>query len=172
MSVWLRPAVSPRAASQPVPGSAPAQALPHGDGILGRVQGQVTGALLRALPVPQPVSSVAPGQPQPLPTVEYKCRGPEEQLQGTDLSSSGVCPQTRPGTQPRPVHTARIQPSSLCSAIFKTPKENSHLCLLETWRVPRSQELCSFSNLPELASDIKPNKQTERGLLCKKVPPN
>lgn len=64
------------------------------------------------------------------------------------------------------------QPASLCSAIFKTPKGNSHLCLLETWRVPRSQELCSFSNLPELASDIKPNKQTERGFLCKKVPPN
>lgn len=64
------------------------------------------------------------------------------------------------------------QPASLCSAIFKTPKESSHLRLLETWRIPpairRSQEPCSFSNPPELASDIKPNKQTERGLLCKK----
>lgn len=92
-------------------------------------------------------------------------------------ASSCVCPVPRTGLGHSPIVSPLCtppasQPASLCSAIFKTPKENSHLCLLETWRVPRSQELCSFSNLPELALDIKPNKQTERGLLCKKVPPN
>lgn len=115
---------------------------------------------------------------------------PQQQTSTEDLKTSSgghppalwglACPQHWPGTWSCCVTPLRTlpasQPASLCSAIFKTPKENSHLRLLETWRVPpaicSSQKPCSFSNQPELALDIKPNKQTEKGLLCKKVPPN
>lgn len=49
-----------------------------------------------------------PGQPQALTTMEYKCRGPEDQLWGTDtLQLCGSCPQHWPGARPH-----RVTPSA------------------------------------------------------------
>lgn len=133
----------------------------------GEGQEQVTGEPCRGhRPVQWRISSSAswetPAAPDP--------RGTQAAALGDTLRFCGD-PGHVPLRHPLPAPPG-AQPASLCSAIFKTPKESSHLRLLETWRVPpairRSQEPCSFSNPPELASDIKPNKQTERGLLCKK----
>lgn len=134
----------------------------------------------RALPRAPPHTTAHPffsilgqsKQPQIPTAVKDKHKGPGEHLQPC---RAWLVPSTGPAASPPP-STAASQPCSLCSAIFKTPKENTHLRLLETWRVPPAtrgrQEPCSFSSLPESAPDLNPAEQTERGLLCEKVPPN
>lgn len=162
----------------------PCHDLPYVDAVLARVQEQVTGEPCRGHCLVQRHFSSSAS------FLGRSRSSPQQQTSTEDLKTSSgghppalwglACPQHWPGTWSCCVTPLRTlpasQPASLCSAIFKTPKENSHLRLLETWRVPpaicSSPKPCSFSNQPELALDIKPNKQTEKGLLCKKVPPN
>lgn len=192
MPTYFQPAVCYRTCtSAAFPGLGVPGAKPHvmvcstwmqfWGGSKSRSQASLAGATTVQWHVSSSASWGDPGSRRSSPRWKTSAEDPKTSSGGHPPALQGLaCPQHQPWAWPRcitPLRTAPgSQPASLCSAIFKTPKENSHLRLLETWRVPpaicSSQEPCSFSNPPELALDIKPNKQTERGLLCKKVPPN
>lgn len=115
------------------------------DAIWGGSKSRSQASLAGATTVQWHISSSAswgdPGSPRSSPRWKTSAEDLKTSSGGHPLALRGLaCPQHQPRARPRcitPLRTAPgSQPASLCSAIFKTPKEYSHLRLLETWRVP------------------------------------
>lgn len=119
-----------------VPSAQPQLRLPCRDAILGRVQEQVTGKLVEGTALCTSLSLAQhPGQPQTLTGVGDECRGPEEQLWGTELDTAPRCHPSAHRQDPGPplfvvlfLKLQRRTPTSVCwkRGVSPAAKSSAH----------------------------------------------